>query len=352
MAWDWDKLKEQQNQRSRERIPPQMDELLDRFRGANFKGGGLLILLLLVVLVVYSMFYTVKAQQVAVVQRFGKHIGNKGPGLRWKLPWPIDKVTKVNILEYQTEVFESASSALGGGSVNTSDYNRDSETANVNLMLTGDLNVAIVPWIVQYRVEDPVKFLFRVEDPINTLRDLAESSMRQVVGDRNIDEIIIRREEIAKAAQTRLQQELKGADTGILVKEVTMKTTTVPGPVQPSFNEVNRARQEKEQTIYEAKEQYNKAIPSAKGEADRTVKMAEGYALDRENRALGDASRFESVLAEYKKAPEITRKRIYMESMQNILPKLGRVTVMDEEQKNLLPFLDLSGKAAPKPAGK
>ncbi|MEW5736969.1 MAG: FtsH protease activity modulator HflK [Thermodesulfobacteriota bacterium] len=345
MAWDWDKLKEQQNHRNRERIPPQMDEILDRFRGTNFKGAWLIIVAVILALLAYSSFYIVNAQQEAVIQRFGKHVRTAVPGFHLKWPYPVETVTKVNVREYQTEVFEGAAEQVAAG-----DYTRDPDTANVTLMLTGDLNVAVVPWIVQYRVEDPVKFLFRVNDPIGTLRDLAESSMRQVVGDRNIDEIIIRREEIAKAAQERLQSELKEADTGILVKEITMKTTTVPGPVQPSFNEVNRARQEKEQMIYEAKEQYNKAIPAALGEADRTVKMSEGYALDRINRARGDAARFTSVLTEYKKAPEITRTRIYLESMHDILPRLGKTAVIDDKQKSLLPLLDLSGRGTVLPA--
>jgi membrane protease subunit HflK len=169
-------------------------------------------------------------------------------------------------------------------------------------MLTGDLNVAVVPWIVQYRIKDPYQFLFKVQDIRRLLVDMSEAAMRLVVGDRSINEVISKREEIAAEAKRVLQIELDNAESGVYIVTIEMKRTNVPGPVQPSFNEVNQATQEKEKVIYQAKEDYNKAIPQAKGEAERTIKAAEGFALDRVNRAKGDAARFSSLYSEYVKA--------------------------------------------------
>jgi len=208
-------------------------------------------------------------------------------------------------------------------------------------MLTGDLNVALVPWIVQYKIKDPYDYLFKVRGVIRILRDLSEASMRLVVGDRSINEVISKREEIAIEAREVLQKELDHAETGILVTTIEMKKTNVPGPVQPAFNEVNQATQEKEKMIYQAQEDYNKAVPAARGEADRTIKTAEGYALDRINRAEGDASRFVALYNEYVKAKDVTKRRIYLENMKEIFPKLGQKYIIDSDQKNVLPLLNL-----------
>ena len=208
-------------------------------------------------------------------------------------------------------------------------------------MLTGDLNVGVVPWIVQYRIKDPYNYLFKVRDVRRLLMDMSEAAMRLVVGDRSINEVITKRDEIAVEAKKVLQEELDNAETGINIVTIEMKKTNVPGPVQPSFNEVNQAVQEKERMIYEAKEDYNKAIPKARGEAERTIKAAEGYALDRVNRAEGDAARFRSVYEAYIKAEDITRRRLYLETLRQIYPKLGQKFIIDSEQKNLLPLLNL-----------
>jgi membrane protease subunit HflK len=209
------------------------------------------------------------------------------------------------------------------------------------LMLTGDLNVAVVPWIVQYRVKDPYNSLFKVRDVKGLLRDLSEASMRVVVGDRSINEVITKRQEIAEEAKQVLQTELDKAETGLRVVNGELKRTNVPDPVQQSFNEVNQATQEKEKMIYQAKEDYNKAIPAARGEAERTIKASEGYALDRVNRAKGDTARFRAVYAEYSKAKDVTMRRLYLEAMKDLLPKLGPKYIVDDDQKNLLPFLNM-----------
>ena len=215
-------------------------------------------------------------------------------------------------------------------------------------MLTGDLNTAIVPWIVQFRIDDPYKFLFKVRNVRLTLRDLSESSMRLVVGDRSVNEVISKRKEIADEVKIKLQITLNDAETGIKIVNVELKKTNVPEPVQASFNEVNQAVQEKEKLIYQAKEEYNKIIPKAKGEAEQTIKAAEGYAMDRVNRAKGDASRFLSLFKEYAKAKHVTRRRLYLESMSVVLPKLGNKYIIDPEQKGILPLLNLERRGEEK----
>ncbi|MBE9522255.1 MAG: FtsH protease activity modulator HflK [Proteobacteria bacterium] len=272
-----------------------------------------------------------------MIQRFGKYIRTTPPGLGFKLPWGIEKLTKVPVRLVKKEEFGLRTIRPG---VRTQ-YARSTEYLNESLMLTGDLNVAVVPWIVQYRIKDPYDYLFKVRNVDSTLRDLAESTMRLVVGDRSINEVISKREEIADQAKVLLQQEMDEAQTGINVVTIEMKKTNVPETVQPSFNEVNQATQEKERMVYQAREEYNKAIPAAKGNAEKTVKAAEGYALDRVNRAKGDASRFLSVYAEYAKAKDVTRRRIYLETLKDLFPKLGSKYIIDAEQKNFLPLLNL-----------
>jgi len=194
---------------------------------------------------------------------------------------------------------------------------------------------------VQYRIKDPYQFLFKVKNVRNTLRDLSEAAMRLVVGDRSINEVISKRDEIAVQARELLQKELDDAETGINVSTIEMKRTNVPEPVQPSFNEVNQAVQEKEKMVYQAREEYNKRIPQAKGDAEKVIKEAEGYALDRVNRSKGDAARFASLYQEYKSAEDVTRRRLYLEAIREIYPKLGSKYIVDSDQKGLLPLLNL-----------
>ena len=336
MNWDWEKLKEQQDRQTGGGIPPQVDDLFKQLKNIRFPGGPLVILILLILFFGSSTFYTVAVDEVGVVQRFGKFVRATQPGLNFKFPAGIEKVTKVKVRRVYKEEF-------GFRSAGTDSRARfaPSENASASLMLTGDLNVAVVPWIVQYRIKDPYNFLFRVHDVRQLLLTLSEASMRLVVGDRSITEVISKREEIADAAKQVLQAELDNADSGIHIVTIEMKRTNVPGPVQPSFNEVNQAIQEKEKVIYQAKEDYNKAIPKARGEAERTIKAAEGFALDRVNRAKGDAARFTALYEEYAKAKDITRRRLYLEAMRDLLPKMGKKYIVDSDQKNLLPLLNL-----------
>lgn len=340
MSWDWDKLKQQQQSRGGG-APPQMDEILDRFKKFKLPGGPLVIVLIAIIMVAATTFYTVKQDEVGIVQRFGRYIKTTQPGLNFKLPIGIEKVTKVNVKQIRTEEFGFSSARPDS----RARFNSGSNNISVALMLTGDLNVALVPWIVQYRVKNPYDFLFKVRDVRRILTDMSEASMRLVVGDRSINEVISKRDEIAVEARGLLQKELDQAETGLHIVTIEMKRTNVPDPVQPSFNEVNQATQEKEQMIYQAREEYNKSIPAARGEADRAIKTAEGYALNRVNRAKGDAARFTSIYQEYIKAKDVTKRRMYLETMRTLFPKLGHKYIVDSKQKNILPLLNMANQS-------
>lgn len=336
MTWDWEKLKQQQQQHSGG-PPPQVNEILEKVKGLKIKlpGGPILIALIIAALLGISTFYTVAVDEVGVVQRFGKYVRTSQPGLNFKLPAGIEKVTNVKVRRVYKEEFGFRSARAANQRFAT-----DSENS-VALMLTGDLNVALVPWIVQYRIKDPYNFLFKVRDVRRLLMDMSEAAMRQVIGDRSINEVISKREEIADEAKLVLQKELDLAESGIHVVTIEMKKTNVPAPVQPSFNEVNQATQEKEKLIYQAKEGYNKAIPEARGEAEKIIKEAEGYALDRVNRAKGDAQRFNALYTEYIKAQDVTKRRLYLDTLRETFPKLGQKYIIDSEQQNVLPLLNL-----------
>jgi membrane protease subunit HflK len=338
MAWDWEKL-QQQRRGGGGGPPPQVNEMINRIKGVKGKVPGvwLIIVLIIILYLGSSSFYTVGVDEVGIVQRFGEYVRTTPPGLSFKLPSGIEKVTKVKVRFVYKEEFGFRTLKAD---VRTRYASGDAYLPE-SLMLTGDLNVAVVPWIVQYRIKDPYNFLFKVRNPRSTLRDLSEATMRLVVGDRSINEVISKREEIAAQAQTLLQKELDEAETGISVTTIEMKKTNVPEPVQPSFNEVNQAVQDKEKMIYQAREEYNKRIPQARGDAEKTIREAEGYALDRVNRAQGDAARFSSLYQEYAKATDVTRRRLYLEAIREILPKMGEKYVVDGEQKNLLPLLNL-----------
>jgi membrane protease subunit HflK len=342
MAWDWDKLKKQQRGGSGGDAghPPGVDDILEKIRGAKGKFPGSLWIIILAIIVIFlgtSTFYTVAVDEVGIVQRFGKYTRTAQPGLNFKLPKGIEKVTKVKVRYVFKEEFGFRTLQAG---VKTR-YASGAAYLGESLMLTGDLNVALVPWIVQYRINDPYKYLFKVHNVRTTLRDLAESSMRYVVGDRSINEVISKREEIATDAIALLQKELDEAETGIKVTTIEMKKTNVPEPVQSSFNEVNQAVQEKEKMIYQAREAYNKIIPAARGNAEKTIRQAEGYALGRVNRAKGDAARFIALYEEYAKSEDVTRRRLYLEAILEIFPKMGNKYIVDADLTNLLPLLNL-----------
>nr|WP_320191853.1 FtsH protease activity modulator HflK [uncultured Desulfobacter sp.] len=348
MNWDWEKLRENQKKYEQKQggggpgmpTPPQMDDLLNKFKGFKFSGIIFVGLIILALLIGVSTVFTIGRSEVGVIQRFGKYDRLAQPGLNFKMPAGIEKVTKVNVRQVETEEF-GFKTYNGAGS---SRLSAESSRQEASLMLTGDLNVAVVPWIVQYRRSDPRAYLFNVKDVRSLLRHMSEATMRIVVGDRSINEVISSRAEIASAAKEMLQKEMDNAQAGISIVNIEMKKTNVPEPVQASFNEVNQAIQKKEQTIYKAREEYNKAIPLARGEAKRVIKDAEGYAIDRVNRAQGDAAKFKAIYDEYVQAKDVTRKRMYLESMLEVLPKLENKYIIDSDQKNLLPFVNMGSK--------
>jgi modulator of FtsH protease HflK len=335
MSWDWEKLKEQQQRMGAS--PPQMDDIIKKFKNFRLPGGPIIVIIIILAVFASSSFYTVNVDEVGMVQRFGKYVRTTQPGLNFKLPIGIEKVTKVRV----RHVFKEEFGAQTTPGATRARIGADSDESTETLMLTGDLNVAVVPWIVQYRIDNPFDFLFKVRDVRRLLVDMSEATMRLVVGDRSINEVISKRDEIATEAKIQLQKELDNAQSGIFIVTIEMKRTNVPRAVQPSFNEVNQATQEKEKLIYQAREEYNKAIPSARGEAERIVRTAEGYALDRVNRAQGDATRFRAVYEEYAKAQDVTKRRIYLETLKELFPKLGPKYIIDENHHNLLPLLNL-----------
>lgn len=335
MSWDWEKLKNQQD--SKKGIPPRMENFFKKFSKNKIPGLPIVILVIFVLFLASSMIYTVGVDEVGIVQRFGKYIKTTQPGLNFKLPAGIEKVTKIKIRRVYKREFGFSSTRSG----EKQRFSTETEIESISLMLTGDLNVALVPWIVHYRINDPYNFLFKIRDVDSLLSDMSEAAMRLVIGDRSINEVISKRGEIADEAKRVLQAELDKSEAGISIVTIEMEKTNVPEAVQPSFNEVNQAVQEKEKLIYQAKEEYNKALPEAKGEAERTIRVAEGYAFDRVNRARGDASRFVSIYNEYVKAKDVTKRRMYLEMLQEVLPKLGNKYIIDANQKNLLPFLNL-----------
>jgi modulator of FtsH protease HflK len=342
MSWD-----NRQGPWGKEQRPPEIDELIEKvqnrvrsvFGGRRFPAVGLFVILL-VLLWLATGIYQVNQDQVGVVQRFGMYSRTVGPGLNWKLPSGIEKVTKVTTQRIYQEEFGLRTLRAG---VRT-EYAPESQYERESLMLTGDLNCVLVPWVVRYRIGDPYKFLFKVRNVRETLRSLAEATMRSVVGDHSLDEVLNKREMIASLSQKALQDALDGAESGLFLTTIELGKTNVPEPVQPSFNEVNAAIQEKEKLIYQAQGAYNKVIPEARGKADKMIQEAEGFAVNRVKRAEGDVARFLALYGEYTKAERITRERLYLEALQEMLPRLGRKYVIDEDQKGFLPLLNLGEK--------
>ncbi|MGQ7843604.1 FtsH protease activity modulator HflK [Granulosicoccus sp. 3-233] len=300
--------------------------------------GGLGLLgAALLALIAYTASYTVPSDSVGIVQRFGKYVAEQDPGLHFKLPLGADTVTILPVKRQLKQEFGFASSGVTNPSQTRPDIAAQSQ------MVTGDLNAALVEWVVQYRIAEPRKFLFDVRNPGETLRDLSESVMREVVGDRTVDEVItIGRQEIESEALTNMQTLVAKYEIGVSIDQVQLKNINPPQPVQESFNEVNQAQQEKESLINAARREYNKVIPLAEGEKDQRIRAADGYRLKRINEAEGDAARFNSVLVEYSKAPEVTRRRIYIETLQEVLPGLDSKLIVDEQSQQILPLMHLN----------
>jgi membrane protease subunit HflK len=313
---------------------------LNKFRPPNINMGviRIAVIVVLALIFIYSSFFTIDPEEVGVILRFGKFVRVVNPGLNFKIPFWIETLEKVPVERQLKEEFGFRTERAG---VKTRYSGR--EFQEESLMLTGDLNAAEVEWIVQFRIYDPYKFLFKVRNAVSTFRDMNEAVMREIVGDRSVNEVLtVGRVEIASTVTERLQALCDQYETGIKVDQVVLQDVNPPDLVKPAFNEVNEAQQEREKLINQARSEYNKVIPKARGDAQRIIEEARGYAFTRVNEAKGDAAKFNAVYREYIKAPEVTRQRIYLETMNDVLQRVGRKLITDEKATGILPLFDLS----------
>ncbi|WP_442587266.1 FtsH protease activity modulator HflK [Pedobacter sp. AW31-3R] len=304
-----------------------------------------ILLGLLVVIILWNSVFQISTEEVGVITRFGKYTRQLEPGLNLKLPF-AETVHKVPAERQQKLEFGFRSEENGG----RSQYSKDG-VSNESLMLTGDLNLADVEWVVQFRINNAYNYLFKVRDPETTLRNIAEASTRQIIGDRTVNEVLtIGRSEITVKLQELIQEVCNDYSMGIKIEQVVLQDVNPPDPVKAAFNAVNEAQQEKETLINQAKSEYNKVIPKASGQSKATIQTAEGYAIERVNNAQGEVARFNDLYHQYTKAPEVTKKRIYLEKMSEILSKAGNVLVSDQHGANVLPLLQMQlNKANQKP---
>jgi modulator of FtsH protease HflK len=326
---------------------PTPDEIIDVGK-KKFSGYGKYVFWIVLGLVgiigLKGVIYSIGPDEVGVIQRFGKYMDLSSPGLHARIPFGIDRVTPIKV----EKIFKEEFGTSGPGAAERTGYSYGVDLEE-SLMLTGDLNILDVRWIMQFKIKDPIKLLFVVRNPLKVIRDVSEIVMRRFVGDYTVDEVLtIKREEIDHLAQVEMQKILDDYQTGVQVITVKLLDVNPPDKVKPAFNEVNEAKQEKEKMINQAWEAYNKAIPKARGEAERTIREAEGYSLDKINRAKGEAERFLVTLGEYKKAPEITRKRLYLETLAAVLPKAKDKYIIDPRQSSILPLLDIGRKGVVK----
>ncbi|MDP8211987.1 MAG: FtsH protease activity modulator HflK [Candidatus Zapsychrus exili] len=324
------------------KIPDTPEELFRQTQNiSDLKIGQWIPFIAVVMVIVFfalTSFYSVGPDEVGIIRKFGKYERVTSPGLHWKLPFNIEKLDKVKVKRIFKEEFGFRTLEAG---INTrySTKNYDEEA----IMLTGDLNVLNVTWIVQFKVKDPVKLLFNIRSPLETIRDLSEAVMREVVGDSSVSEALtMRRIEINQEVQDKLQQTLDRYDSGVQIETVKLQDVNPPDKVKPSFNEVNEAKQEREKVVNQSWEAYNKVIPKAKGQASKTISEAEGYALARINKSEGDATRFKETWEAYKEAKNVTRKRLYLEAISRVIPKVGKIYVFEPEANSVLPLLNIS----------
>jgi len=306
----------------------------------EFLRGGRILWVVAGILVIAgfgSSIYTVEAESEGVVLRFGRHVDTVPAGLHWKLPFGIEDVYVLPVKRQLKQEFGFGSEDATNDSQVSSRVEQNQERS----MVTGDLNTAVVEWVVQYRIVQPDKFLFKVQNPEDTLRNVSEAVMRTMVGDRTVDEVItIGRQEIEEQARIMLAEEVEDYKLGIQIDLIQLLNVKPPPVVEPSFNEVNQAKQEKKRMINVA-EGKKEEVRKAEGEAKQKIQAAEGYAEKRVNEAEGDVARFNAVFEEYLKAPEVTKQRLYLETMKEVLPQLGRKIILDEDASQVLPLLQL-----------
>ncbi|MFQ5963943.1 MAG: FtsH protease activity modulator HflK [Candidatus Scalinduaceae bacterium] len=292
-----------------------------------------------IIILGYSSIYTVKANQEAVILRFGKYVKTVGPGLHFKLPLRIDRAYIGEVKRIYNEEFGYRTLRSGVESIIDYDFRGAKE---VSLMLTGDRNCAEVNWVVRYKIKDLKNFLFRVRNVKGAIRDVSEAVMRNVVGDRSIDEVLtVGRREIEEIVEKKIESVLDSYGCGINIQVVNLKGVDPPGQVKDAFDAVNKAVQLKDQIINEAEGKRNKIIPAAMGKKEQVIKEAEGYKIKRINEATGDTRAFLAVWKEYEKAKEVTRRRLYLETMEKVIPECEEIYIIDKEQKGILPLLNL-----------
>ena len=314
---------------------PQLELKLPKIKGGVVK---IIAAAVVVLILLFGSFYQISPEEMGVILRFGKFVRTTDPGLHLKLPLGIEKLTKVPVQRQLKQEFGFRTTRPG---IRT-EYRVTPESIKESVMLTGDLNVAVVEWIVQYKIKNAKNFLFKLRDPEATFRYMNEAVVRKMVGDNSVDEVItIGRARLALEAKEELQALCDLYEIGIEVNQLIFQDVNPPDPVKPSFNEVNESLQEKERKINEAWSEYNQEIPKAQGEAEQMIRGAEGYATERINKAEGDADRFKNIYREYARAPLVTRKRLYLEAINEILPKMNKKIIFDEQQKNILPLLNL-----------
>lgn len=295
-----------------------------------------------IIVIGYSSIYTVKANQEAVILRFGKYVETVGPGLHFKLPFGIDKAFAGEVKRIYNEEFGYRT--LRSGRESAIDYNFQG-AKEVSLMLTGDRNCAEVEWVVRYKIKDLKDFLFNVRNVQSTIRDVSEAVMRKIVGDRSIDEVLtIGRRAIEVVAEKEIGEILDSYGCGIAVQVVNLKGVNPPLQVKDAFDAVNKAVQLRDQIINEAEGKKNKVIPAAMGKKNQVISEAEGYKMKRINEATGDTKAFLAVWNEYEKAKDVTRRRLYLETMARILPRCDEIFIIDNDQKSILPLLNLGAK--------
>lgn len=312
---------------------------MENLRLPNFSGKALRWTVAVIILVIFffSSWFTIAPEEVGVVLRLGKYVRTVNPGLNFKWPFGIETVYKVPVQRQLKQEFGFRTLRAG---IRTKYASR--RFSEESLMLTGDLNAAQVEWIVQYRIADPYKYLFLIRNAEGTFRDINEAVMREIIGDRTVNEVLtVGRQEIATAAEEKVQELANQYETGIKVDQIVLQDVNPPDEVKPSFNEVNEAQQEKEKLINQARSEYNKIIPKARGEAQRIIEEAHGYALERVNEAEGNVARFNALFNQYRKAKEVTKQRIYLETLNKVLSKVGHKLITDKKAAGILPLYQL-----------
>jgi membrane protease subunit HflK len=331
----------------REKEPPQgpAGEPPPERATGPFSGPGKVVAIVVAFIVLQAAagaFYTIKPGEVGVVLRFGQFHRTTTPGLHFKIPY-VEEMTKVDVESVRKEEFGFRTRTPGAAAYDRKGFDMEA------LMLTGDKDVIEVAWIVQYKVSDPVLFLYRVRDVAQIVRDASETVTRRIVGNMDFDYVLSNREILAANARKELQDQLNRLESGVAVMTLQLLDINPPEQVKPAFNEVNIADQDMKRLVNEAEETYNRVIPKARGSAKQIVEEARGYAVERLNRANGETNRFKAIVKEYEGTEEVTRQRLYLEAMQEILPRVDQVYVVDGSQQNILPLLDLSRKVRREP---